>query len=295
MNQQERVRVFIGSGEASLLERKTLIHSLRKHTQRELDVYVFNGTHNAIELNDSEPFLAPMSLRVKYRNATEFSLYRFLIPEVCNHQGKAIYLDSDMVGLADIGKLFDTPMNGCSFLAKKGAYKAYSGTDFWGLSVMLIDCEKSKFDLGLTFNEIEHGLYQQTDMMAMSRTFLSHHPYLIGELDPQWNVFDYWDKNTKLIHYTSLYTQPWKYPNHPYGELWFDYFNEAVASGYITKQDINLSVHRSYVRRDLLKGNFSLLGRERSYLGRVSRPLKQATVGALKKVVKRADMATRSV
>jgi hypothetical protein len=40
-----------------------------------------------------------MSLRVKYHNATEFSLYRFLIPEVCAHQGRAIHLDPDMVCL----------------------------------------------------------------------------------------------------------------------------------------------------------------------------------------------------
>src|SRR6185436_11734342 len=80
VNDQSTVRVFIGSGEASLIECKTAIHSLRKHTKRELDIYVFNGTHNAVRLNDGEPFLAPMSLKIKYRNITEFSLYRFLIP-----------------------------------------------------------------------------------------------------------------------------------------------------------------------------------------------------------------------
>jgi lipopolysaccharide biosynthesis glycosyltransferase len=138
MNHQERIKVFIGSGEASLLERKTLIYSLRKHSQRDLDIYVINGTHNAIELNDQEPFLAPLSLRLKYRNVTEFSLYRYLIPEICGYQGKAIYLDSDMICLTDIGELFDTPINGCDFLAKRAAYSRLN-TDMWGLSVMLID------------------------------------------------------------------------------------------------------------------------------------------------------------
>jgi lipopolysaccharide biosynthesis glycosyltransferase len=294
MNQQERVKVFIGSGEASLLERKTLIHSLRKHSQRELDIYVLHGTHNAIELNDREPFLAPMSLRVKYRNGgTEFSLYRFLIPEICNYQGKAIYVDSDIVSLSDIGELFNTPMNGCSFLAKKGAYRIRP--DLWGLSVMLIDCEKSRFDLEAIFDEIDQGLYDYTEFMGMSRTFLAHHPYTIGELAPHWNVLDYCDKDTKLIHYTSLYTQPWKYPNHPYGEVWFKYFNEAVASGYITEQDIKLSMLRSYVRRDLLKGNFSFLGRESNYLKQAIRPLKQVTMGAVKKVIKRPILKTKPV
>lgn len=295
MNQQERIRVFIGSGEASLLERKTLIHSLRQHTQRELDIYVINGTHNAIELNDSEPFLAPMPLKIKYHNDTEFSLYRFLIPEICNYQGKAIYLDSDMVCLSDIGELFDTPMNGCSFLAKKGAYTAYRGSDFWGLSVMLIDCEKAKFDLETIFNDIERGLYSKIDFLAMNRTFLSHYHYVIGEFDPQWNMLDYWDNDTKLIHYTGLFSQPWKYPNHPYGELWFDYFKQAIKSGYITEQDIDLSLHRAYVRLDLLKGNFSFLGRERNYVKQALRPLKQATLGAIKRVVKRPTLTTKPV
>ncbi|MFN9917781.1 MAG: hypothetical protein ACK53L_34660, partial [Pirellulaceae bacterium] len=107
MTQSSPVRVFIGSGEASLLERKTLIHSLRKHTRRELDIYVFNGTHNAIERNDEAPILADMPLWIKYRNYTEFSNYRWLIPAICNHQGRAIFLDSDMVCLSDIGELFD--------------------------------------------------------------------------------------------------------------------------------------------------------------------------------------------
>lgn len=254
MNEQETIKVFIGSGEASLLERKVAIYSLKKHTQRKLDIYVFNGTHNAIELNNQEPFLAPLSLKLKYQNITEFSLYRFLIPQICNYQGKAIWIDSDTVCLADIAELFDTPLNDCDFLAKAEAYNTTS-QNLWGLSVMLIDCEQTRFDLETYFSEIAQGLYTYTDFSCMSPVFLAHHPFKIGQLDPQWNVFDYWDEQTKLIHYTNLCTQPWKYPHHPYGELWFEYFAEARKAGYITERDIELSLVRSYVRRDILAGN----------------------------------------
>ena len=254
MNNKTRVKVFIGSGEASLIERKVAAYSLRKNTKRDLDIYVCNGTHNAIELNDQEPFLAPMSLRVKYRNVTEFSLYRYLIPQLCGYNGRAIYIDSDTVCLADIGELFDTPLDGADFLAKPDAYK---GDELWGLSVMLIDCEKSRFDLEQIVDEIDHGLYSMTDFSLMAPAFLKHHPYKVGRLDPMWNVFDRWDDQTKLIHYTNLETQPWKYPNHPYGELWFKYFEEALAEGIVTSQDLELSMIRSYVRRDLLNGNFA--------------------------------------
>jgi lipopolysaccharide biosynthesis glycosyltransferase len=254
MNTQERVRVFVGSGEASLLERKVSIYSLRKHSKRNLDIYVFNGTHNAVELNDGDPFPAPMPLHIKYQNVTEFSLYRYLIPQICNYQGKAIYIDSDTICLTDIGELFDTCLNGFDFLAKKDAY-ANNSEDLWGLSVMLIDCEKCKFDLESICAELTKTLYTYTDFSCMSQTFLAYHSYKIGELDPKWNVFDYYDKDTKLIHYTNLYTQPWKHPNHPYGDLWFNYFREAMAAGYITERDIELSLVRSYVRQSLLEGN----------------------------------------
>ncbi len=273
MSDQERVRVFIGSGEASLLERKAAIHSLRKHTKRDLDIYVFNGTHNAIELNDGEPFTAPMSLRVKYRNITEFSLYRYLIPDICNLRGRAIYIDSDTVCLSDIGELFDTPMDGCDFLAKTDAY---DGASLWGLSVMLIDCGRCRFDLEAIIDEIDEGAYSMRDFSCMSPGFLSRHPYRIGKLDPHWNAFDHRDERTKLIHYTNLLTQPWKYPNHPHGQLWFDYFEEARQSGYITDADIELSIVRSYVRRDLLAGNSPAPIARPNYLTQLIGPVRRA-------------------
>lgn len=279
MNGQTRIKVFIGSGEASRVERNTAIYSLRKNSKRELDIYVFNGTHNSIQLNDGEPFLAPMSLKVKYRNITEFSLYRFLIPELCNYQGRAIYLDSDTVCLTDIGELFDTPMGDADFLARRD----YPDETLWGLSVMLIDCQKCRFDLEKVVDEIDAELYSITDFSRMSSRFLSCYPYNIGLLDPAWNMFDELDSRTKLIHYTNLYMQPWKYPNHPHGEVWFSYFNEALAEGYVTAEDIHLSMIRSYIRRDLLDGNSKPHG-SRSLVRHLAAPVKKVLKGVASRI-----------
>ena len=249
----EKVKIFIGSGEQSLLERKVLIYSLRKHTQRELDIQVFNGSHNAIECEGSEPLPAPLSLSLKYRNLTEFSLYRYLIPELCSFQGRAIYLDSDMVCLTDIGELYDTKLNGCDFLAKRDHHR--DGEKPWGLSAMLIDCERCRFPLAQIFQEIDAGLYTYSEFSRMGKKFLAHHHYQPGELDPQWNVYDRCDAQTKLIHYTELFTQPWKYPGHPYGEIWFSYLREAQAADWITDRDIDLTIRRGFARPDLHEGN----------------------------------------
>lgn len=245
------IRVFIGSGEASLVERKVLIYSLRKHTERELDIYVLNGTHNAIERNNDEPFLAPMSLKVKYQNVTEFSLYRYLIPQLCQHQGRAIYLDSDTVCLTDIAELFETELHENDFIAKR------ESDDAWGLSVMLIDCDRCQFNLENYCAEIVQGLYSYSDFNQMNAQFLQYHSFAIAELDSNWNQFDFRDSETKLIHYTNLYTQPWKAQNHPFGEPWFQYFREALNAGILTERDIELSILRSYVRPDIRQGNSS--------------------------------------
>lgn len=248
------IKIFIGSGEASLLERKVLMYSLRRNSKRNLDIYVFNGTHNTIERDGFLIEHAPMSLNVKYQNVTEFSNYRFLIPEVCNQEGRAIYLDSDMIALGDIGELFDAEMNDKNFLAKPAAYGDIAGSQ-WGLSVMLIDCSKTYFYPDKYFNEINAGQYGYSDLHQMLPKFLDRHPFEIGSIDPRWNEFDQHSKDTKLIHYTNLYAQPWKYRSHPFGDLWFDYFEQARKDGHITDRDIELTLVRGFARKDLLDGN----------------------------------------
>lgn len=278
MTSHDPVRVFIGSGEASLLERKTLIYSLRKHSKRELDIYVFNGSHNSIERNNEPPVLAPMSLRVKYRNHTEFSIYRFFIPEICNYKGKAIFLDSDIVNLRDIGELFDTPMNGNDILAVGGNYK---GANRWALSVALFDCATCRFDVEKIFDEIDASLYTYTDFSSLTPLFLQHYSHKVGKLDPTWNMFDRVTGKTKQVHYTNLDMQPWKYANHPYGDLWHRYFKEAIVAGAISKDDIDKTLSRAYVRRDILKGNFTMMG-----LGRLEGYVRYTTPN-IKSMVKR--------
>lgn len=262
----EPVRVFIGSGEASLLERKVLIYSLRKHASRALDIRVFNGTHDSLEHDGAAPMPLHTPLEAKYSNVTEFSNYRFLIPRLCEHAGRAVWLDSDTVCLADIGGLLESRMEGSGVLALPDAY-GLPGEQRWGLSVAVFDCARCRFDLQSMFGEIRAGLYTYADLHQLTPRFRSVHPVEVAALDPNWNVFDRYDRSTKLIHYTNLLTQPWKYRGHPYGGLWFRYFSEARREGFISAQDIELTLVRWYARQDLLAGNdWTLYSLTRHYL-----------------------------
>jgi lipopolysaccharide biosynthesis glycosyltransferase len=245
--------IFIGSGEASVLERKTLIYSIRKNTPTPVKIFVFNGTHNTIETEGAAPIPAPMSLRAKYLNITEFSNYRFLIPQLCEFKGRAIWLDSDTISFGDLNDLFNAPMNGMDLLAKPS--KGPRGDPRWGLSVALFDCERCRFDLDLYVDEISRGLYHYNDMQQMTEAFLKLHPFRLGSIDLQWNVYDELDERTQLIHYTNLHTQPWKFHGHPHGKVWFRYFKEAQESSYVTQADIETAIRRGYVRPDVRRGN----------------------------------------
>jgi len=250
-----RTPVFIGSGEASRIERKVLIYSLKKHSGDDIDIYVFNGTHNTVEPPTGAPFSAPLSLTAKYANVTEFSNYRFLIPQLCEQQGRAIWLDSDMLALGDIRTLFNTPMDKAAILARNEAYGG-STEGRWGLSVAVFDCSRAFFDIDTYMSEIADGLYTYSDLHQMTPSFQRHHPFAIAPLDPNWNVFDRYDDSTQLIHYTNLFSQPWKFPGHRYAALWFRYFAEARAAGVVTDEDIELSKARAYVRQDIVdRGN----------------------------------------
>lgn len=252
MNEQRPV-IFIGSGEASVLERKTLQYSIARNSRIRPEIIVFNGTHNTIEREGSPPELAPMSVRAKYKNITEFSNYRFLIPQLCGFTGRAIYLDSDMICFADIDDLFSASLDEIDLLAKP--FNAPNGERRWGPSVSLYDCARCRFDLEQYMEEIEQGLYSYNDLHQMSPRFLARHPFRVGSIDPNWNSYDRLDRATKLIHYTNLHTQPWKFRGHPHGKVWFQYLQQAREAGFVTDADIDLAIRRGYARPDLAKGN----------------------------------------
>jgi len=91
--------------------------------------------------------------------------------------------------------------------------------------------------------------------LMFTKKFRSFHNIKIKSYDDKWNSFDYYDKDTRLLHYTNLHQQPWKYHNNKYGKIWFKYFFECVNKKIITDEDIQKSIDRSYVRQDIMDGN----------------------------------------
>ena len=161
--------------------------------------------------------------------STEFTFTRFLIPELMNFNGWALFMDCDMILTTDIKELFDQADDRYAVMCVHHDYTPREGVKMDGQkqtvyprknwsSVMLINC-------GHPSNRVlDRELVNDPEIGG---AYLHRFSWLkdeeIGELDHTWNylVGVYNDIDTpKLIHYTE--GGPWfeNYRNCEFHQLW---------------------------------------------------------------------------
>ncbi len=165
--------------------------------------------------------------------STEFTFTRFLIPELCNFKGWALFMDCDMILKTDIKELFDQADDQYAVMCVQHDYSPSATTKMDGQqqtvyprknwsSVMLFNCGH-KSNQALT-----QDLVNNPDVTG---AYLHRFSWLkdkeVGELSPEWNwlVGHYKepeDGTPKLIHYTE--GGPWfeNYRNCKYHQDWKD-------------------------------------------------------------------------
>lgn len=207
------LRVFIGwdSREAEVAD--VLAYSLRRHSSIPLDIrYLkldeldFNRTRDPLQ-------------------STEFTYTRFLVPHLCGFQGKAVFMDCDMLCLSDIKELDDLDMEGLALRVVKHDHRPAETVKMDGCvqtvyprknwsSLMLMNCA----ELGLWTKEVV-----ETQTGAYLHRFVDIPDEKIGEIPDGWNVLDKCEPTTKLVHYTS--GGPWfeNYKDIPHGKIWLEY------------------------------------------------------------------------
>ena len=163
--------------------------------------------------------------------STEFTFTRFLIPELCNFNGWALFMDCDMILKTDIKQLFDQADDEYAVMCVQHDYSPSATIKMDGQaqtiyprknwsSVMLFNCGH-KSNAKLTQNLINDP--------KITGAYLHRFSWLkdkeVGELSPEWNwlVGHYKepkDGTPKLIHYTE--GGPWfeNYRNCEYHQDW---------------------------------------------------------------------------
>lgn len=161
--------------------------------------------------------------------STEFTFTRFLIPELTEFNGWALFMDCDMILTTDIKKLFDQADDRYAVMCVQHDYTPKEGTKMDGQrqtvyprknwsSVMLINCghpSNKQLTKELVNNPEIGGAYLHRFSWLKDEE--------IGALDHTWNylvgVYDDLDK-PNLIHYTE--GGPWfeNYRDCEFHQLW---------------------------------------------------------------------------
>jgi len=169
--------------------------------------------------------------------STEFTFTRFLVPELANFKGWAVFMDCDMILTTDIKQLFDQADDRYAVMCVQHDYTPKEGMKMDGQkqtvyprknwsSVMLINCAHPSNAVLTqdTVNEIElNGAYFHRFSWLKDEE--------IGELDHTWNylvgVYDDLEK-PNLIHYTE--GGPWfeNYRHCEFHQLWKDELQDMM-------------------------------------------------------------------
>jgi hypothetical protein len=245
---QAPVRVFIGSADRSIIEQRVLQWSVQKRTRAPVEFYILNGTHGEVRGPRGEPVPNPLGDRLRRMStATPFTFFRYAIPELCGFAGRAIYCDADQLVMDDIEELWSTPL-GDAGAAMCPAYRRGR----WATSVMVLDCAKFRLDLPAVLGDVERGELSLVDLNYFTDRFLARYPLKITPLAPVWNSLDCPGRDVKLLHFTNLNMQPWRFTMHPAEELWAEHLQAAYRDGYLNRQMIRDAIDKEGYRPDLL-------------------------------------------
>lgn len=217
---QKMLRIFIGWDSRFPEPADVLAHSLRKHASIPLDIRYLKLD----ELNIQREY-DPLA-------STEFTYSRFLVPHLCDFQGKAIFMDNDMLCFGDVRELDELDMTGLALRVVKHDYQPSNTVKMYGAvqtsyprknwsSMMIMNCERLK-------------LWSKQVVDSQTGAYLHRFEDIpdeqIGEIPDTWNTLDWMDQSTKLIHYTN--GGPWfkEFEDHPHADVWNIARNEYSAA-----------------------------------------------------------------
>lgn len=195
------VRIFVGcpANNEDLECQAVLDYSLRKHASLPLDITWMMLSRDPESFWFSNPQARPRQGWNTSTWATPFSALRWGIPAACNFEGRAIYMDSDMIAMADIAEFWRQEIPAGKALLAKGGETIIS-------CVMLMDCAAMRAVVPPTaelkgiagrYRDVRRGLRGKS-----------------ADYSGNWNCRDGEDYKTihhpdvKVLHYTSIPTQP---------------------------------------------------------------------------------------
>ncbi|MBK92820.1 MAG: glycosyltransferase [Rickettsiales bacterium] len=147
-------------------------------------------------------------------SSTEFTFTRFLIPELCDYKGWALFMDCDMILLTDIQELFDQADDKYAVMCVHHDYTPREGMKMDGQKQVLYP--RKNWSSVMLFN-CGHPSNKQINSSVVNNIeitgkYLHRFSWLkdseVGQLSHEWNWLTDWykepeDGKPKLLHYTE--------------------------------------------------------------------------------------------
>ena len=243
---KETIKIFVGCdpNNCDLEQLMVLEYSIRKHTKHDVEINWMQLSHDP-----QSPWYSNQETSEGWHTekwATPFSGFRWAIPALCDFEGRAIYMDADVVFLCDIAELWTHPIEGEHIVAAKG------GKSSARLCTCVWDCEKAKAYLP----PLEQ-MRKDPDSHKKLMQLIKEKPQLVQPYQDSYNNIDGEDMpidKIKVLHYSDMGTQfshKYAFPRleknnqkhwfdgkvmpHPRQDLivLFDqYYQEALDAGY---------------------------------------------------------------
>jgi len=234
------IRIFIGTEPRMWLGNAVLKHSIEKLATAPVDIHMMDYSEEDPTWHNWDMGRPPhvpctRSLNEKGNSVwfTDFTNFRWAIPEKCGFEGRAIYNDFDQIYTKDPKELWDIDMGG----------KAMLTLTMYETSVMLFDCAKfGEFDWWPSVEEMKtngFGIRQYCELLF--------HKNVTGQLPFHWNCLDgrpgtpWMEGYTGCVHYTDMsgqinrpYPEALKYHRHHVRrleEVWMDCYYDMEEEG----------------------------------------------------------------
>ena len=247
MADDQTIRVYVGSDRSQLLAVSVLEYSIKRHTTAKVEV---------IPMVD---LAVPQPKDPRNGQRTGFSFSRFCIPALAGYSGKAIYMDADMIVFRDIQELWDIPFDGAKVVIQKEVKFDDVTTLKVGAprkrqkqcAVMLLDCARLDWTIEGLVSAMDEGKFNYEQLMY-ELCVLQEADIKYG-VPFEWNSLEHADADTRLLHYTDVYTQPWTYAGNTFGDLWLGEVRRMLQDGSLSAVNLRREIELGFFRPSLLR------------------------------------------
>ena len=232
------ILVGIGAEVEQYLPSLVLKHSILKHVSQEVDFIILD---QAVHQSRFKPELE------NHTGRTPFSLQRFLLAEqlISSKCEIGVYLDSDMLVFDDIAELcveFENLNEPIATVSVDPVWKRKAQS-----SVLIMNREGAE----VLLNRFQSFLL---DLMSYDELMYFENIHGWSAINCAWNCLEYYDENTKLIHFTDMDTQPWLKSTNKFCGIWEIALLNALSSDEV-HQEFLKSLEKGFIRPSLQELN----------------------------------------